>query len=260
MPAGVANHVYRLGDDLVLRVPRSAATAADLRKEAMIVPVAHEAGIRTPNLVAYDEAVPYLVVALVPGADLTGRDRSPDLLRQVGRELAKVHRLRLDLPVDGPRMDPRTLIEDLCATGRLDVENAGWLTRWFDRLDPPGESRVVVHGDIGPQNLIADDGQLTGIVDWGDAMLADPATDFAKMPLTDVPAMLDGYRSAGGTGVSEAGILWHHLAWALGRLTDPAPRPGERPWTAPPASRLIGLVRFFASGPPVPWKDLVPCD
>jgi hygromycin-B 7''-O-kinase len=258
MPAGVANHVHLLGDNLVLRVPRSPEMAADLRKEAVILPVAHAAGIRTPALVASDDAVPYLVLERVPGADLAGRDRPPGLLRQVGRELAKVHRLRLDLPADGPRVDPRTLIADLRDAGRLDAENAEWLARWFDRLAPPGEARVVVHGDIGPQNLIARGGTLTGIVDWGDAMLADPATDFAKMPLTDVPAMLDGYRSAGGARVSEAGVLWHHLAWALGRLTDPAPRPGERHWTAPPASRLIGLLRFFAAGPPAPWKDLVP--
>lgn len=258
MPSSVANDVRLLGDDLVLRIPRSPEMAADLRKEAIIVPVAHEAGIRTPALVAYDEAVPYLVVERVPGADLAGRERSPGLLRQVGGELAKVHRLQLDLPPDGPRVDPRTLIADLRAGGRLDAENADWLARWFDRLTPPADARVVVHGDIGPQNLIESDGVLTGIVDWGDAVLADPATDFAKMPLTDVPAMLAGYRTAGGAGVSEAGVLWHHLAWALGRLTDPAPRPGERHWTAPPASRLIGLLRFFAAGPPVPWKDLVP--
>jgi hygromycin-B 7''-O-kinase len=65
--------------------------------------------------------------------------------------------------------------------------------------------------------------------------------------------MLDGYR--GGDGW-EARILWHHLGWALGRLSDPAPRPGERHWTAPPASRLLGLLRFFAAGPPAPWAAL----
>ena len=32
LPPGVAHRVYLLGDDLVLRIPRSAGYAADLRK------------------------------------------------------------------------------------------------------------------------------------------------------------------------------------------------------------------------------------
>jgi hygromycin-B 7''-O-kinase len=259
MPVGVANHVYLLGDDLVLRVPRSAATAADLRKEASIIPVAHAAGVRTPALVAFDDAVPCLVVERVPGTDLAGRPRTPGLLRQVGRELALIHRLDPPpVPVDAERVAPGTLLAELVAAGHLDAENADWLAACFAGLPPPDDARVLIHGDLAPQNLIADGDRLTGIVDWGDAMLADPATDFAKLPLTDVPAMLAGYREITPGGPAEAAILRHHLLWALGRLTDPAPRPEQRHWTAPPAARLIGLLRFFAAGPPAPWKDLVP--
>ncbi len=122
-----------------------------------------------------------------------------------------------------------------------------------------------MHGDIAPQNLLAtsDPAALSAVVDWGDAMWADPAAEFAKVPLEGVPAMLEGYRQmvvAAGQpaekGAWEARVLWHHLTWALGRLPDPVPRPGERHWTAPPASRLLGLLRFFAAGPPPPWPDL----
>jgi hygromycin-B 7''-O-kinase len=258
LPVGVANHVYLLGDDLVLRVPRSAAMAADLRKEASIIPVAHAAGIRTPALVAFDPVVPCLVVERVPGTDLAGRARTPGLLRQVGRELAMIHRLDPPpVPVDADRVAPGTLLAELTAAGHLDAENADWLAACFARLPPPDDARVLIHGDLGPQNLIADGDRLTGIVDWGDAMLADPATDFAKMPLTDVPAMLAGYREITAEGPAEAAVLRHHLLWALGRLGDPAPRPGERHWTAPPASRMIGLLRFFTTPAAEPWRTLL---
>jgi hygromycin-B 7''-O-kinase len=276
LPVGAANHVHLLGDDLVLRVPRSAEMAADLRKEAAIIPVATRAGIRTPALVGFDDAVPYLVVERVAGTDLAGRRRTPRLLRQVGRELAAIHRLDPPpVPVDADRIAPEALLGDLLAAGRLDAENADWLAGCFGRLPPPDTARVLIHGDLAPQNLIADDDRLTGIVDWGDALLADPATDFAKMPLVDVPAMLTGYREiarpgcgfsapsggpgagSGGAGPAEGAILRHHLLWALGRLAEPAPRPGERHWTAPPASRLLGLLRFLASDAAEPWRRLL---
>ena len=83
------------------------------------------------------------------------------------------------------------------------MRTARWLTGWFDRLSthlPASPPMVLVHGDIAPQNLLVSPktAQLNGIVDWGDAEWADPAVDFAKMPLTGIPAMLDGYRQETG--------------------------------------------------------------
>ena len=45
------------------------------------------------------------------------------------------------------------------------------------------------------------------------------------------------------------------MVWALGKLAAD-PWPGQRHWTAPPGSRLLGLLRFFASAPPSPWSNL----
>ncbi|NUW34206.1 aminoglycoside phosphotransferase family protein [Nonomuraea sp. SMC257] len=278
LPAGVANRVFLLGDDLVLRVPRTERFLPDLVKEAAVIPAARRAGVRTPEVVAFDDTcsvveVPYMVLTRARGADLAELDlpsaATDHVLRQVGRELAKLHRLSpatapalAALPVDGAA-DPWALTHRLLKEGWIDAEHARWLTGWFDRLsahlpaDPP---MVLVHGDIAPQNLLVspETARLDGIVDWGDAQWADPATDFAKIPLTGVPAMLDGYRWESGerTSAWEARVLWFHLTWALGRLADPAPRPGERHWTAPPAGRLLGLLRFFASAPPAPWDSL----
>ncbi|MFC4009888.1 phosphotransferase family protein [Nonomuraea purpurea] len=277
LPPGVANRVFLLGDDLVLRIPRTERFLPDLVKEAEVIPVALDAGVRTPEVVAFDDSfsvvdVPYMVLARTRGVDLASLEPpTTDLVfRQVGRELAKLHRLSPAtapalpaVPVEDGAADPWTLTNRLSKEGWIDAATARWLTGWFDRLsahlptDPP---LVLVHGDIAPQNLLVSPrtAQLKGIVDWGDAQWDDPAVDFAKMPLTDIPAMLDGYRQETGqdTPAWEARVLWFHLTWALGRLADPVPRPGERHWTAPPASRLLGLLRFFAASPPAPWDDL----
>ncbi|QFY07546.1 phosphotransferase [Nonomuraea phyllanthi] len=279
LPAGVANRVFLLGDDLVLRIPRAERFLPDLVKEAAVIPVAVRAGVRTPEVVAFDDTcsavgVPYMVLARARGTDLAGLDLpagvTDPVLQQVGRELARLHRLSPAtapalpaVPVEDGAVDPWVLTGRLREDGWVDADAARWLCGWFDRLsahlpaDPPV---VLVHGDIAPQNLLVSPGtgRLDGIVDWGDAQWADPATDFAKIPLTGIPAMLEGYRqeTASASPAWEARVLWFHLVWALGRLADPVPRPGERHWTAPPAGRLLGLLRFFASGPPAPWDDL----
>ncbi|MEV4397167.1 aminoglycoside phosphotransferase family protein [Nonomuraea sp. NPDC049607] len=280
LPQGVANQVFLLGDDLVLRVPRAEQFLPDLVKEAAVIPYALRAGVRTPEIVAFDDTcsvvdVPYMVLTRTRGMDLARLELSDAdterLHRQVGRELGRLHRLTPDtapalagVPADDGAADPWALTDGLAKDGWIDAETARWLSGWLDRLSthlPTSAPTVLIHGDIAPQNLLVapETAQLNGIVDWGDAEWADPAADFAKMPLTDVPAMLDGYRRETGQESSttwEARVLWCHLTWALGRLKDPVPRPGERHWTAPPASRLLGLLRFFASAPPAPWTDL----
>ena len=45
-----------------------------------------------------------------------------------------------------------------------------------------GAPRVLIHADIGPEHLRLDaDGAFAGSIDFGDAMLADPALDFAGL-------------------------------------------------------------------------------
>jgi len=282
MSPGIANHTYALGDALVLRIPRTAAFGADLRKEAAVIPVARDRGVRTPELIEYDDSgslvdVPYLVLRRAPGVDLEQLDlptaRATDIYRAVGRELARLHTARPEetpglagLPTDDDVLEPDTLITRMTTSGHLDRQTAAELSQWFGRLAArrPGDVPLrLLHGDIAPQNLLAHPHppRLSGIVDWGDAAWSDPAADFAKVPMAAVPAMLAGYHEQRGEPAATdevwaARILWYHLLWGVQRLEDPAPRPGERHWTAPPASRLLSLLQFFASGPPAPWRAL----
>jgi aminoglycoside phosphotransferase (APT) family kinase protein len=264
-PGGVANRIYLLGDDLVLRLPRSRVFAADLRKEAAVLPVVCAAGVRTTSLVSFaEEPVTHLVSTRLPGTDLVDAELTGVTGRRLGRELAKLHRITAelpDVPVDAGPPDTAVLVAVLAADGWIDAGAARWMDDWFARLTPllpRTPERVLVHGDIAPQNLLVrPDGELGGIVDWGDAMWADPAAEFAKLRLSLVPSVLAGYRAGGAPDSDwEARVLWHCLVWALGRIADRAPRPGERHWTAPPASRLLDLLRLFSSGAAEPWRRL----
>ncbi|GAA1569888.1 hypothetical protein GCM10009804_27910 [Kribbella hippodromi] len=79
-----------------------------------------------------------------------------------------------------------------------------------------------------------------------------PSTSAAPSPPASAPRRT-------GPSIPEdelaAGILWLHLSWALSKL--PAdPWPNQRHWTAPPTSRLLGILRFFTGTPPEPWSTL----
>jgi hygromycin-B 7''-O-kinase len=261
---GVANRGFVLGEQLFLRVARP-GFEADLRKETTVIPVARFAGVLTPAIIEYDESrtlidAPYVVMERVHGTEPT------EVPIALAEQLARLHQVQEadlpDLPQDGGG-DPWRTVSDLATRGYLDPGTANWLTGWFTRLADRfdrNEPRVLIHGDVAAHNLLATPtGELTALIDWGDAARAPRAMDFAKLPLDDVATILPHYIRCIGSATHEeelaAAILWLHIEWALGKLTA-APWPGQRHWTAPPASRLLGLLKFFAGNPPPPWTDL----
>lgn len=260
LPDGVANFAWALGDDLILRVPRSAEFAADLAKEAVVIPAALAAGVRTGSIVEF--CPDFMVMTRVPGVDLASHPAAASY-PALGAQLALLHTVTtVDGLIPTSAGDPLALVDQLATEGWLDPEAAQWLTGWFGRLAtrrPETVPAVLIHGDVAAQNIMVDPGSgaLTGLIDWGDAAVADPATEFAKLPLAAVLPVLAGYLPS-AVLVEEwaARILWHHLHWALARLRRPLPSPSARHWTAPPASRLLGLLRFFAASPPAPWPSL----
>jgi hygromycin-B 7''-O-kinase len=259
---GVANRGFALGERLFLRVARP-GFEADLRKEVGVVPVARAAGVRTPEIIEYDETrtlidAPYVVMERVHGSEPTTAPTG------LGEQLARLHLAdRTDIPgvpLDG-RDDPWRTVDELLERGYLDSGTANWLGGWFtrlaDRFDRNGP-KVLIHGDVAAHNLLAGpDGELRALIDWGDAAWAPRGMDFAKLPLDEVAAILPEYIRHQNVTHEElaAATLWFHLDWGLGKLTA-HPWPGQRHWTAPPGSRLLGMLRFFAASPPTPWSGL----
>lgn len=71
--------------------------------------------------------------------------------------------------------------------------------RWLLDRRPPGGPRVVCHGDFHPQNLLAEGGRVTAVLDWPNALVAEPECDVAAtlvilrvtpVELFPVPAVL----------------------------------------------------------------------
>jgi aminoglycoside phosphotransferase (APT) family kinase protein len=268
---GVANRGFVFGEDLFLRVSRP-GYEDDLRKETQVVPVARQVGVLTPAIIEYDDTrrlidAPYAVMERVHGAEPTG------LPTGLAEQLARLHHIEHtrrrteDVELAGVAEDdwgdPWRTIDDLADRGYIDPGTATWLTGWFRRLtqqiDGSGP-KVLIHGDVAAHNLLAGpDNDLRGLIDWGDAAWAPHAMEFAKLPLTQVAMLLPDYLQHSQSSQTEhelaAAVLWFHLSWALAKLPA-APWPGQRHWTAPTTSRLLGLLHFFTTAPPAPWSDL----
>jgi aminoglycoside phosphotransferase (APT) family kinase protein len=267
---GIANRVYFLGDHLVLRIART-ESADDLRKESRVIPAAVRAGVRTPELVSFEDRgelfdVPHMVIrraaGVTPGLPADPADqRWRTAYRELGSQLAALHQgieALPEVPVDTPT-DPRPDVVALAETGHISADLADWLVGWFDRLTPripDAPLPRLIHGDASPTNLLVDpnSGRLTAILDWGDAAWTDPAVEFAKLPLRALPAVFEGYLGAQDETWA-ARVLWHHLHWALGRLATPADKEGGH-WSAQPGNRLLEVMRFFVAVPPEPWAGL----
>ncbi|HEV8638211.1 MAG TPA: aminoglycoside phosphotransferase family protein [Chloroflexota bacterium] len=276
---GIINRVYRLGDDLVLRVPRNhPAHAEQARREALAAPAARAAAVRTPGLVAFDDRldllpVPYLLVEWSDGVPLESLGREPSdtatAWRAVGRDLARLHHGADPtgpagaLPVGDGAPDPRELIERRASEGWFSPVEARWLSGWLDRLvqaAAPPAARRLVHADVQASNvMVGPDREYLALIDWGCAHWGDPVIDFIGMPLRAVPFVLAGHREVApldGDDGAEARVVWYHLRTALWLMPRGA-APGCS-WGEQPTAMLLDLLRFFLEDPGERWRSVGP--
>ncbi len=118
-----------------------------------------------------------------------GGARRAHFANDVGRFLARLHAIEVDAArgAGAPELDLwpdryRPMIEDCLPL--LPLRTRAWLTSTAAAFVAAGGTstapRRLVHGDISPQHLRVDeDGVLSGVIDFGDAMIADPAIDLA---------------------------------------------------------------------------------
>ena len=229
--SGAMNSVYEIGDEHLLRVPLAIPQATRcIVEEAHVLPLLEHHGIDAPRLVAFDDArdlvdVPYTIYRRVHGESMdwweVRHDRSPDLYRAIGAELAKVHARVTAFPGDPDLLTTPTRTDpaDLLAVARLPLPARRWIERSLDHLrdvidDHPAPR--FLHADVRPGNTIVRDRRLAALIDWGSAGWGDPAIEFAALWVWAVPHALEGYRSVEPLDENvEARIVWEHLIRVL---------------------------------------------
>jgi aminoglycoside phosphotransferase (APT) family kinase protein len=188
---GTSNALYRLGDDMVVRLPRIhwAAGGEDhdfqwLPRLAPLLPVPIPVPLAkgTPaegypwdwGIYTWLEGENPTVGVVADSATLT-RDvvQFVDALQRV--DLADGPATHRGASLEGQDESARAALVAL--DGMIDTEAA--TAAWDEALDTPEWSGqpVWIHGDLLPGNLLVAGGRLTGVIDWGLLGVGDPACD-----------------------------------------------------------------------------------
>lgn len=206
--SGSTNLLFRLGDDLLVRMPRQPGNGDSITKERRWSPLmGSRLPVAVPQIVAVGEPgfgypEPWSVVGWIEGVHppSIGPDAVPAASpTALAEDLADVvSALRsLDVP-DEARTDDglrwyrgRPLAEFDASTRRnieacrsiegldLDLDAASAL--WEEALRVPGAAEVGpdrwYHGDLVAENLLVADGRLTAVLDFGSLSIGDPTID-----------------------------------------------------------------------------------
>jgi aminoglycoside phosphotransferase (APT) family kinase protein len=195
---GTDNAIYRLGDDMTVRLPRIAWAIGQVAKEQQWLPRL------APHLPL---AIPVPLAMGTPGEGypwhwsvyrwLEGENATTERLADPCRAAIDLAHFILALqqidPTEGPLAGPhnfdrgvplalrdapvRAAISALHGTGTLDTDAA--TAAWEAALHAPvwNAPPLWVHGDLQPGNLLAVEGRLSAVIDFGGLGVGDPACD-----------------------------------------------------------------------------------
>jgi aminoglycoside phosphotransferase (APT) family kinase protein len=192
--AGTVNAIYRIGQDLCARLPRVQRWAHCLENECTWLPyLAPGLTLHVPELVRQgqptdDYPFTWAIFRWIRGQTYAndGIDDERRAAADLAQFVAELQRTKLPSVHDGPPRGGRLPLKDLDAMTRAWILQASELIdgraaigAWEHSLQAPAwdGTRVWIHSDLLPPNLLVDCGRLHAVIDFGGAGLGDPATD-----------------------------------------------------------------------------------
>ncbi len=206
LPSGWDSDVYRVNEEWAFRFPRRQEVVATQAKETAVLPtIADYLSVSIPRIEkrgrpTEDFPYPFVGYHYLPGvaADRLPSDR-PDrsaLAADLGRALSELHAIppeRLAKGVvpaakHGPAEWQKWVTQHAESIRPLlppDLLAAcePWLVGTVSLPERYGGPARLVHNDVCPDHLLVDatSGKLTGLIDFGDLALGDPALDFVGL-------------------------------------------------------------------------------
>ena len=188
--SGTDNALYRLGDDMVVRLPRIDWAVAGLQRELEWLPkLAPLLPVSVPVPLAEgrpSEGYPWgwAVYEWLPGKNppVGGGGNSAALARDLAGLLRAFQRIdiagpssRRGLPLASQDEWTRAALSELRGT----IDTAAATAAWEEALSTPVWSRppVWLHGDLFPGNLLVERGRLSAVIDFALVGMGDPACD-----------------------------------------------------------------------------------
>ncbi|MEV6931873.1 aminoglycoside phosphotransferase family protein [Dactylosporangium sp. NPDC051485] len=270
---GWDNQLWRLGDDLAVRVPWATESAdALLRKEHAWLP---ELAPRLPLPVPVPQRLgepsarfprPWLITTWVPGApaDREPVTRASDAAESLAAFLTALHRPAPDgAPAGrgrgGPLADRAEGFARMLASATEEglVQDPDAVNAvWHDAVTAPPWTGppLWIHADLHPANVLTADGTFCGVIDFGDLCAGDPACDLAAAWILLPDDTIDRFHAAYRPAPDPATVR-RARGWALVRALSGIligddgvhGRPGGKPTWGPPAhaalQRLVATIR-----------------
>ncbi|WP_336157720.1 aminoglycoside phosphotransferase family protein [Amycolatopsis sp. VC5-11] len=220
---GWGNQMWRLGDELTVRMQRMDPTPELQLKERRWLPVlAPRLPLPVPAPVRFGEPSGrfpkhWTVMTWVPGEPLDhgtisrgahAADTLADFLRA----------LHVEAPADAPIAADRGAHPRDCTGGFEEFLEAVALDSLADDVRAVWDDAVAarawegppvwVHGDLHPANVLVSEGTLSGIVDFGDLFAGDPAWDLAAawvlLPAGTAARFFESYARADEAAIRRA--------------------------------------------------------
>ncbi|MEM1207440.1 MAG: aminoglycoside phosphotransferase family protein [Acidobacteriota bacterium] len=200
--AGWDNQMFRLGDDLAVRLPRRRVAVELLEREQRWLPVlARSLPLRVPAPVRIGRGGtafpwPWTVQPWIAGRTANRSVPPASEGAAWGRFLRTLHR---PAPAEAPRNPLRGVpLQDRAAKVGATLER---LARGVDPVDrriqelwrraleaPVARSHDWLHGDLHGRNVLVESNRIVAVIDWGDVTAGDGATDLASVwTLFDAP-------------------------------------------------------------------------
>ena len=196
LPTGTDNALFRVGDEMVARLPRREPASRTLLKErqwlrrlapALPVPVPVPLAGGEP---AAEYPFAWSVYGWIDGEPLTLANMSD--LERFATDLARfVAALEVIDPSGGPEPGEHNFFRGVAlyhrdaatraaisALGRA-IDASAATGAWEAAREVPEWTRppVWIHGDLDARNLLVTDGRLGGVIDFGGLGVGDPACD-----------------------------------------------------------------------------------
>lgn len=226
--SGWDNAMFRLGDSLVVRLPRRVAVTHLIEREqdwlpqlAPLLPIAVPAPVRFGHP-AQNYSWRWSIVPWLAGRNADLCEPRADQAERLAAFLCALHR---PAPANAPlnpyrgvplRERAPQMVERI---RRLERETAllndDIMRIYHAAIDAPVDvAPTWLHGDLHAGNILVEDGTISGVIDWGDMAAGDRATDLATlwMNLSDRTARENAMRAC--NGVSDATWL-RAKGWAV---------------------------------------------
>jgi aminoglycoside phosphotransferase (APT) family kinase protein len=187
---GTVNAIYRLGEELCIRLPRLGWAEKSLNNEWKVLPlICKSVSLAVPEPVEKGKpnadyplewAIYNWIQGDIYGSSVINETEAMEALARFIMELREI-RVSKDVPKAGrkPLCELNEITVKAINECKVYIEYEKALKLWRELLNtkPWDNNPVWIHADLLKSNLLINNGRLSAVIDFGSAGIGDPAFD-----------------------------------------------------------------------------------